>query len=740
MAQKVERGTMHIVSIFVLAATLFLLPLNPAAAKEPPRRVVSLDGIWQIADGTMTQPPLSFDRRVPVPGLASLARPAFAQPPGPEIADLRKFSQDGQNLLNAEHTLATIPQKDPARDAFWYRRTFRLEQPIPVLAMLKVHKAMFGTRVILNGQVLGDHLPSFTPGYFDAKPALRPGDNEILIRVGADRQAVGPRFPNGFDFEKLRYVPGIFDSVELLLSGTPHFMQVQTAPDIAAKAVRVQARLHNAGPQARVAVAFVVREVNSHKVVGQLTSDVVDLAGGAEQTVDVRIPIADCRLWSPEDPFLYTLEADSGADRFQTRFGMREFRFDPAKGRAMLNGKPYFMRGSNITLYRFFEDDACGDLPWRQDWVRLLHQRVKGMGWNCLRYCIGFPPEAWYDVADELGILIQDEFPIWYGGPGWNYWPKDLKSDQLAVEFAEWMHDRCNHPCVVIWDASNETLSSETAPAIRRVRSLDLSNRPWDNSYTAPLEPGDAFESHPYHFGKAGFRLRDLATANPVPQGNSLANDGKHAVIINEYGWHWLNRDGTPTPITREIYAGALGRDASPAQRFHMQALWLAADTEFWRSHRNAAAVMHFTTLGYCRPITGVTSDHWRDVAKLEWEPEFQRYVRDAFAPVGLMLDFWNEQAVGGSSAHIPVRLINDLNQPWRGSVTLRLCQRGTEIAVASVKQEAKLDPFGQATLGFTITWPATTGQFTLVAELPGADGKPVHSVRELEIVAAKSQ
>ena len=46
---------------------------------------------------------------------------------------------------------------------------------------------------------------------------------------------------------------------------------------------------------------------------------------------------------------------------------MREFKFDPATGRAMLNGKPYFMRGSNITLYRFFEDGECGDLPWDEN-------------------------------------------------------------------------------------------------------------------------------------------------------------------------------------------------------------------------------------------------------------------------------------------------------------------------------------------------------------------------------------
>ena len=204
--------------------------------------------------------------------------------------------------------------------------------------------------------------------------------------------------------------------MELILSGTPHFTQVQTAPEIASGTVRVQAVLRNEGEAGPATAHFVVREAKSGRVAGRLKTETSSLAKGAETTVDVRIPIAECHLWSPEDPFLYTLEADSGTDRFQTRFGMREFRFDPATGRAMLNGKPYFMRGSNFTLYRFFEDSECKDLPWREDWVRLLHERVKDMHWNCLRYCIGFPPEAWYDIADEVGILIQDEFPIWYGG------------------------------------------------------------------------------------------------------------------------------------------------------------------------------------------------------------------------------------------------------------------------------------------------------------------------------------
>jgi len=688
-------------------------------ARSPLRNVISLDGRWQIAEGSMTSEPVSFDRTVPVPGLVDMASPPFLEP-GPEVAK--------RNAL---------PQKDPRRDAFWYRRTFTVAGPIPAVATLKLAKAMFGTRVFLNGKLLGDHAPCFTPGYFDAKAALKNGKNELIVRVGADRDAVGRAYPDGFDFEKERYIPGIFDSVSLILSGTPNFENVQIAPDVSNGVARVRAQVRNSGDAAQATFAFVVREAKSGRIVGQVRMEPVTIAKDTETNVDVRISISGCHLWSPEDPFLYQLEAGSGADSFQTRFGMREFKFDPATGRALLNGRPYFLRGSNFTLYRFFEDSERGNLPWNEKWVRLLHQRVKDMHWNCLRYCIGFPPEQWYGIADEAGILIDDEFPIWFGGPGWSVLPKELKRDEMAGEYAEWMRERWNHPCVVIWDASNETTADETGPAIQQVRSLDLSNRPWDNSYTTPQELGDMFESHPYHFQDPNFQLAKIASASPIPQGSALRNDEKHAVVINEYGWLWLNRDGTPTTLTKQLYQNLLGTNSTAEQRRHLYATYLAAETEFWRAHRHAAAVMHFTTLGYARP-DGQTSDHWTKggVAKLQWESEFYQYVRDAFAPVGLMVDFWNGRTLPGNTAHIPLILINDLDAPWSGPVTLRV-KKGARVLVER-SQDASIPALGTTAISFDLTWPEQTGPCVLEAELRGANGEPAHSVRDLELLDPK--
>ena len=181
--------------------------------------------------------------------------------------------------------------------------------------------------------------------------------------------------------------------------------------------------------------------------------------------------LSNCRLWSPEDPFLYELEVRSEADVLTTRFGMRTFRLDPATGRAMLNGRPYFMRGSNVTLYRFFEDAERGDKPWREEWVRRLHKAFRDMHWNSLRYCIGFPPESGTASPTRKASSSRTSFPS--GTPRTSRAMFD--GDELAREYTEWMQERWNHPCVVIWDACNETHSPETGKAIRKVRGLDFS-------------------------------------------------------------------------------------------------------------------------------------------------------------------------------------------------------------------------------------------------------------------------
>jgi len=585
----------------------------------------------------------------------------------------------------------------------------------------------------LNGKDLGEHLPCFTPGYFDLKEAIKTGENKLLIRVGSSRNSVPFSVPDGFDFEKDRYIPGIFDNIELILSGVPNIISAQAAPDIYEKQVRVQVKLGNHIKRNTSKVTFIVKESESDQIAGKIIKE-VQLPGEKEAVtlVDVNIPVKDCKFWSPEDPFLYNLIITTEGDKYETRFGMREFRYDTLSGMTMLNGKPYFMRGSNITLYRFFEDEDCKDLPWNNDWVRRLHRSFKQFHWNGLRYCIGLAPEEWYRIADEEGILIQNEFPIWYGGKGWNVWPGELKAEEIAREYAEWIEDQCNHPSIVIWDASNETIShngktEEIAKAIDMVRSMDISNRPWDNSYSDIRSPGDVMELHPYHFQDPKYRLKNIADAETNPGGNP--DETRYMKIVNEYGWLWLNRDGTPTTLTRDLYNNLIGKNSTEAQRRQLYATYLAAETEFWRCHRQSASVLHFTALAYSR-TDGQTSDHFKDVENLVYEDEFLKYIPDAFSPVSLMLDEWGNEIKTGVSHEYKIIAINDLEPEWNGKLLLRIYDNDRIVAEKST--DIEISSFGQTTINLSLISPESPGKFTVVASLERGNDKSIKSIREI--------
>ena len=135
----------------------------------------------------------------------------------------------------------------------------------------------------------------------------------------------------------------------------------------------------------------------------------MEVSAGATKLVKQNLLIPNAHLWSPEDPFLYRVVTTTTGDGTTTQFGMREFHFDTTTQRAYLNGRPYLLRGSNITAHRFFEDPEVGTLPWNEPWQhRLLVEIPKQMHWNTFRFCIGPVPDRWLEIADETGLLIQE--------------------------------------------------------------------------------------------------------------------------------------------------------------------------------------------------------------------------------------------------------------------------------------------------------------------------------------------
>ncbi|MHC4887897.1 MAG: glycoside hydrolase family 2 protein [Planctomycetota bacterium] len=704
------------IAVLSLAAFIVLFGTTTAfcQANAGPRCVINLDGTWEIAEGSTDSAPKNFEHKVSVPGLVDMAKPGFSE----------------------------VGKKSEKRQAFWYRRTFKVEGEIPDVAILKIHKAKYGTKVFLNGQLVGEHLPCFTPALLDVKKFLRGSgqENELIIRVGANRESVPEGQPAGWDFEKYLYIPGIYDSVELILTGSPHITWVQILPEVNESRVRVFVDIDNIKRDDEIAVNHTLREARTGKKLFYSRSRATKPAKYDATTIAFSIPMQNCCLWTPEDPFLYEVELSTAGDSVRVRFGMRSFGFDRETGRAVLNGKPYFMRGTNVCVYRFFEDAERGDKPWRKEWVRRLHRKFKSMHWNSIRYCIGFPPEVWYEIADEEGFLIQDEFPIWLLGKA----PENPKAEKIIPEYTEWMRERWNHPCVVIWDGQNESVTVETGKAIGAVRHTDLSKRPWENGWAEPQNPTDFVESHPYLFirawsGNKPFRFKDIANVSGKPHLRSEQKKLGVPVIINEYAWLWLNRDGTPTCLTEKVYNSLLGPNSTVEQRRLLYARYLAALTEFWRCHRECAGVLHFCGLGYSRPGDkprpegGATSDHFINLEKLDFEPNFERFVRDAFSPVGLMIDIWDEEIAVGAKHQFKVFVINDLYEDWEGAVFFRIMRDGKKVAEQS--KPCKVSGLGREILTFEQVAPKRGGDYQIIAELD-VKGTAVRSLRDLKVIA----
>jgi hypothetical protein len=212
-------------------------------------------------------------------------------------------------------------------------------------------------------------------------------------------------------------------------------------------------------------------------------------------------------------------------------------------------------------------------------------------------------------------------------------------------------------------------------------------------------------------------------------------------VVINEYAWLWLNRDGTTTCLTDKVYNSLLGPDSTVSQRRLLYARYLAALTEFWRCHRKCAGVLHFCGLGYSRagdkprPEGGATSDHFLDIETLEFEPIFEKYVKDAFSSVGLMIDKWDEQLPPESQIQVPVVVINDLYKDWKGNVQLRLLRADETISEQS--KSCSVKTLGQRTLSFKVDVPKQEGKYQIAAELV-FEGTPVRSLRDFNVSSSK--
>ncbi len=414
--------------------------------------------------------------------------------------------------------------------AVWYHRRFTAQRKAGQQYWLHFGAVNYAATVYVNGQKVGSHAGGFTPFAFDVSRYLTDGDNMVVVR--ADNRRTTDQLPT-VNYDWWNY-GGITRDVDLIEVADTHIVdyQVQLAKN-SPNRVAGWVRLNK--PTANQAVTV---KIAGTDISYQTKTDATGMAPVNFDWPARKGSSPAIRYWSPESPNLYSVTIQSASDTIQERIGFRTLSVVGTD--ILLNGKSIFMRG--VCLHE--EVPQRAGRAYSDADARMLLTWAKEMGCNFVRLAHYPHNENMTRVADELGMLLWSEIPV--------YWTVQFDSPTVLklaqTQLTENINRDRNRASVALWSVANETPISPTrtkflVELVRTVRSLDSTRL-----VTAALEPT--------RNDQVGLVLDD-------PLGASLDVMG-----MNEYlGWYapWQTQFDTmtwKTPYQKPLIVTEFGAEA----------------------------------------------------------------------------------------------------------------------------------------------------------------------------------
>jgi beta-galactosidase len=398
------------------------------------------------------------------------ARPAGD--PGHDVPYVRAdFDDSGWRRVDLPHDWAIegpfITEGDfggmgrlPSWGIGWYRR--KLDLPATDAGrcvFLDVDGAMSYATVWLNGHLVGGWPYGYSSWRVDLTPYVNFGaENQLAIRL--DNPPSSSRwYPGG----------GIYRNVWLTKTQPVHVAQWGTqvmTPQVSRDAATVELRvtIDNAGTAG--ATVSVATEVFTLDRDGRRTGQPVTtfapataaVAAGSSATLTGVVALDHPKLWGPpptQNPNRYvaitTVTQDGRpVNVYETRFGIRELRFDSNRG-ILVNGEPIKLRGVN----NHHDLGALGAAFNTRAAERQL-ERLREIGCNAVRMSHNPPAPELLELTDRMGFLVLDE--------AFDVWERKKTPLDAHLIFPEWheqdlramvRRDR-NCPSVFLWSIGNE--------------------------------------------------------------------------------------------------------------------------------------------------------------------------------------------------------------------------------------------------------------------------------------------
>lgn len=407
---------------------------------------------------------------------------------------------------------------------WWYRRNVEIDAAENTRTFLMFEGIDYLSAVYWDDVLLGAHAGMFSRQVYEIPNALlQIRQHRLAVRVWGGNQlprtnlnwrdrawknvagrmlphpAHAPEFPDryatlkcqmsyGWDFAPRLLTCGIWDEAYLIQTRDVFIRDawVQGVPD-----GRVRVTLELDTLRARdVHVQFDIKPKNFDAPAQQFE---FPLRIESSRAHSFSFELENPRVWNPWDrgePNLYLLSArvmdeTRELDAYETTFGLRTIDLAPNPGASsdsapwtfVLNGQPEFIRGAN-----WVPADAIPARVTRDDYAALL-QLARDANINLLRVWGGGLKEkrAFYELCDELGILLWQEFP--FAGAGIDYFPRAKSYLELVrQEATAIVQSLRTHPSVVLWCGGNEfipRLNRRVTQLLREVVAKQDGTRPF---------------------------------------------------------------------------------------------------------------------------------------------------------------------------------------------------------------------------------------------------------------------
>ncbi len=373
-----------------------------------------------------------------------------------------------------ESTLSGVGKVFLPDQALWYRRTVKLKPKADKRVLLNFEAVDYQATVWVNGQPVGEHIGGNTAFSFDITAVAKKGDNEIIVRVwdatgGIQLFGKQTLHPGGIFYNA---VSGIWQTVWLEEVAPAHLADVRLTTTINPATITVTPNLAGATTNATV------------RVTASLKGKKVATASGSGE---LKLAIADAKLWSPAQPNLYDLQIDlldtkgKVVDSVKSYAGIREVgkqRDATGNWRFTLNGEEIFHFGP---LDQGWWPDGLltppSDAAMRSD-IDFL----KAAGFNMIRKHIKVEPRRYYAYCDRVGMLLWQDQVACLGklsngtslSPKWTrLTPNPPEAEWSDADHAQWMKELKammdelhNQPCIVVWVPFNEASGQHRTMAV----------------------------------------------------------------------------------------------------------------------------------------------------------------------------------------------------------------------------------------------------------------------------------